>query len=64
MNFLEEENIENKWKNKNKKYLYEKQKLLDLIDNIKDEKLKKEIIYQYLNCDRLITKLAEKYIKK
>ena len=64
MNFLEEENIENKWKNKNKKYLYEKQKLLDLIDNIKDEKLKKEIIYQYLNYDRLITKLAEKYIKK
>ena len=64
MNFLEEKNIENKWKNKNKKYLYEKQKLLDLIDNIKDEKLKKEIIYQYLNYDRLITKLAEKYIKK
>lgn len=64
MNFIEEEKIESKWKNKNKKYIYEVQKILDLIDNIKDEKLKKEIRYQYINCDRLITKLAEEKIKK
>ena len=64
MGFLKNEPIENKWKNSNKRYIYEVQKLLDLIDNIKDEKLKKEIRYQYINCDRIITKLAEEKIKK
>lgn len=48
-----------KWKNKNKKYLFELQKFLDLADNIEDEKLKKIIIYQMLKCDKCVTNIAE-----
>ena len=32
---------ENMWKTNNKQYLFELQKFLDLADNIKDEKLRK-----------------------
>lgn len=49
----------NKWKNKNKKYLFEVQKFLDLCDNIKDEELKKTIKYQMLKCDKTLTCLSE-----
>ena len=49
-----------KWKNKNKQYLFELQKFLDLADNIEDEKLRKLIIYQMLKCDNCVTNIAEK----
>lgn len=55
---------ENEWKNKNEQYLFEVQKFLDLADNIKDEKLKKLIIYQMLRCDKCITNIAKDMIKK
>lgn len=50
---------ESRWKNKNKQYLFELQKFLDLADNIKDENLKKLIINQMLKCDKCITNIAE-----
>ena len=52
------------WKNKNKQYLFELQKFLDLADNIKDENLKKVIIYQMIKCDQCITNIAEEIFKK
>lgn len=55
---------ENKWKNKNSQYLFELQKFLDLADNIEDEKLRKSIISQMLKCDKCVTNIAEKMLKK
>ena len=55
---------ENKWKNKNSQYLFELQKFLDLADNIEDEKLRKSIISQMLKCDKCVTNIAEKMVKK
>lgn len=55
---------ENKWKNKNTKYLFELQKFLDLADNIEDENIKKLIINQMLKCDKCITNLAEEIFKQ
>lgn len=47
---------------KNEKYLKELQKFFDLADNIKNEKLKKRIIYQMLKCDEIITQIYENRI--
>lgn len=52
-----------KWKNDNKKYLFEVQKFLDLTDNIQDEKLRKRIINQMLKCDKCLTNIAEDVFK-
>ena len=57
-------NEEKIWKNKNQQYLFELQKFLDIADNIEEEKLRKLIIYQMLKCDKCLTKIAEKIIKK
>ena len=54
---------ENIWKTNNKQYLFELQKFLDLADNIKDEKLRKNIISQMLKCDKYLTKIAEEELK-
>lgn len=51
------------WKIKNKRYLFELQKFLDLADNIADEKLKKDILYQFTQYDKTITEIAEEMIK-
>ncbi len=51
------------WKTNNKQYLFELQKFLDLADNIKDEKLRKNIISQMLKCDKCLTKIAEEELK-
>lgn len=53
-----------KWKIRNRKYLFELQKFLDLADNIQDEKLRKLIINQMIRCDKCITNIAEKRFKK
>ena len=59
MNKNEEVSTENNnWKNKDKKYLFELQKFLDLTENIKNEELRKEIVAQMLKCDKRITQLA------
>lgn len=52
-----------KWKNKNEQYLFELQKFLDLVDNIKDENLKKMIINQMIKYDKCITNIAEEIFK-
>ena len=52
------------WKNLNKEYLFELQKFLDLADNIDNEKLIQEIINQMLKCDKCLTNIAEKILKK
>ena len=54
---------ENMWKTNNKQYLFELQKFLYLADNIKDEKLRKNIISQMLKCDKYLTKIAEEELK-
>ena len=54
---------ENMWKTNNKQYLFELQKFLDLKDNIKNEKLRKNIISQMLKCDKYLTKIAEEELK-
>ena len=54
---------ENMWKTNNKQYLFELQKFLDLADNIKEEKLRKNIISQMLKCDKYLTKIAEEELK-
>ena len=50
------------WKTTNEKYLFELQKFLDLLDNVKEEKLRNELIYQLNRFDKLITEIAEQHI--
>ena len=51
------------WKNKDKLYLKELQNFFDLADNIEDENLRKNIIYQMLKCDRTLTNMIEEACK-
>ena len=53
-----------RWKNSDKKYLFELQKFLDLVDNIEDENLRKRIINQMLRCDRHVTNIAEEIFEE
>ena len=60
-----EELLENEtWKRKNKKYLWELQKFLDLSDNIQEEEIRKIVISQMLKCDKTLKKIAEDIFKK
>mgnify|MGYP004700803647 FL=1 len=59
---MEEAMKQHIWKTANKRYLFELQKFLDLIDNVKDEKLQKELIYQLNKFDKVITEIAEQQI--
>lgn len=52
------------WKEKNKAYLKQLQKFLDVVDGIENEELKKNVINQMLKCDLILTELAEKEINK
>ncbi len=52
----------NKWKNK--QYLFELQKFLDLADNIENEELRKTIISQMLKCDKCLTNISEEIFAK
>lgn len=56
--------IENKnWKADSPKYLKELQIFLDKAENIQNEELRKEIIFQMLKCDNELTILAEEMFK-
>ncbi len=55
---------ESEWKNQDEQYRFELQKFLDIVENVKDEELRKEIIYQMLKCDKRITQLAENIFDK
>ena len=57
--------VENEnWKATSPKYLKELQTFLDKADNIQNEELKKEIIFQMLKCDKELTILAEEMFNK
>lgn len=47
------------WKNKSQNYLNEMQSLLDRLQSIENQELKKEILYKILKCDNELTILAE-----
>lgn len=55
----EQNTKESKWKNEDEIYLFELQKFLDIVENVQDEELRKEIIAQMLKCDKRVTQLAE-----
>ena len=55
MEILKNEN----WKANSQKYLKELQAFLDKAENIENEELRKEIIFQMLKCDKELTILAE-----
>ena len=55
---------ESKWKNQDEIYLFELQKFLDIVENVDDEELRKEIIAQMLKCDKRVTQLAEEMFNK
>ena len=59
---MEEAMKQHIWKTTNKRYLFELQKFLDLIDNVIDEKLQKELIYQLNKFDKVLTEIAEQQI--
>ena len=59
---MEEAMNQHIWKTANNRYLFGLQKFLDLIDNVKDEKLQKELIYQLNKFDKVITEIAEQQI--
>ena len=65
MIFMEEKTIEEQiWKNKNEKYLFELQKLIDLVDNIEDKEMQRIIINQILRCEKVLTTIFEETLKK
>lgn len=65
MIFMEEKTIEEQiWKNKNEKYLFELQKLIDLVDNIEDKEMQRILINQILRCEKVLTTIFEETLKK
>ncbi len=52
------------WKLKNKEYLKQLQIFFDKVDNIENEKLKNDIICQMLQCDKILTKIAQEKIEE
>ena len=55
----EQNTKESRWKNEDEIYLFELQKFLDIVENVADKELRKEIIAQMLKCDKRVTQLAE-----
>lgn len=51
------------WKANGQKYLRELQAFLDKVENIENEELRKEIIFQMLKCDNELTLLAEEMFR-
>lgn len=68
MNLRENKNMENvenrNWKANGQKYLKELQAFLDKAENIENEELRKDIIFQMLRCDNELTLLAEYMFEK
>ena len=60
----EQNTKESKWKNEDEIYLFELQKFLDIVENVENEELRKEIIGQMLKCDKRVTQLAETIFQK
>ena len=65
INNINMENIEKRnWKASGPKYLKELQAFLDKAENIENEEIRKEIIFQMLKCDNELTLLAESIFDK
>jgi len=68
MNFRKNKDMENleykNWKANGQKYLKELQAFLDKAENIENEEIRKEIIFQMLKCDNELTLLAEDMFNK
>ncbi len=47
------------WKERNAEYINALDKFLDVVDNVENEDLKLDIIYKMLQCDEILTKIAE-----
>ena len=56
-------NIE-EYKKQNQEYLMQMQRFFDIADNIKDEKLKKNIIYQKIRCDEILENLIIRFFQE
>jgi len=56
---IKQKHYTKEWKNRNQEYLRALDKFFDIVDNVGDERLKLDIIYQMLKCDEILTKLAE-----
>lgn len=52
------------WKSNSQRYLKELQSFLDKAENIENEELRKDIIFQMLKCDNELTILAEEMFNK
>jgi len=52
------------WKNTNEEYIFQLDKMFDLIDNIKDDFLRIQIRNQVIKCDKTLTKIAEETFDK
>lgn len=61
---LEQYVYEKIWKNKNQEYIFQLDKMLDLIDNIEENFLKLQIRNQMIKYDRTLTKIAEETFEK
>ncbi len=53
-----------KYKQKDNEYLAQLQKFLDITDNIPNEELRLEVVYQMLKCDEILTKIAERILEQ
>lgn len=53
-----------KRKKEDKKYLFELQKFLDIVSNVKDDELKEKIVYQMTKCNERLGELIEEIINK
>lgn len=51
------------WKKGNMEYFDKIEKFLDTVDNIKDEDLKKRIIFGYFNCEQTVSESVMKYLE-
>lgn len=50
---------EDMWRKESVEYIRNIEKFLDIVDNIENEDLKKRIIYQHFNCERIIKNIFE-----
>lgn len=60
---LQKKVISREWKEKDIDYINALNKFFDIVDNVQDEKLKMDIIYQMLKCDKILTNIAEEHFK-
>lgn len=49
-----------KTKNDSEKYLLELQRFLDIVENVEDEKLRKEIVNQMIKCNQILIEKINK----